>query len=62
MKKYKVTLYLMLHPEIDGTSDNPKTMPSVHHVEAETKSRAYMKANELETSLMSVFNYTVEGE
>lgn len=41
----------------DGTyRDNPKTKPSTHFVEAETKSDAEFKAQQMETSLRSVFN------
>ena len=55
MKKYKVTIVLMLDPSRDIDTNKPKTKEVEFLVEADNKSEAVKKARELETSLLSIW-------
>jgi hypothetical protein len=60
MKKYKVTIYLML-PHQDSV-DQPKTKKAIFNVEAENSHKAYKEAEKLNESLLSIWDYKVELE
>lgn len=56
MKKYKVTLRLMVDPSRDTDPQKPRLRNSIHIVEAGSRSEAEQKAQQNEESKLSVFN------
>lgn len=58
MKKFKVTIFLML-PHQDSV-ENPKTKKIDFEVEAENSREAYRKAEQLNDSPLSTWDYKIE--
>jgi hypothetical protein len=58
MKEFKVTIFLM-YPH-QGSLENPKLKKAVFFVYAENQKDAYKKAELLNNSLWSTFDYKVE--
>ncbi len=58
MNNYEVTIWLMLPHQ--GSIEKPKTKRVVFKVEAEDETKAYLEAQKLDTSYLSVWNYKVE--
>jgi len=63
LKKYHVTLKLMVNPSRDADSDTPETVGVVFTVDAESKAEAIRIATERDKSKASVWNsYADEAE
>jgi hypothetical protein len=58
MKQFKVTIFLM-YP-YQGSLESPKLKKAIFYVDAENQTDAYKKAELLNNSLWSTFDYKVE--